>query len=108
MSVLKPKHEAFAHAIAAGTAGADAYSALHPKANRKTATEKASRWARDGNIRARIAELRSALSDAQAKRDAEVAQDVASKLTVTLLQPRAPEPHRSAREAAGHPGFRSR
>lgn len=85
MPALKTKQEAFAKAIAAGTAGADAYSALYPKASRKTATEKASRWARIGNIAARIAQLRSALADAQAKREADVAKDVASKLNVALL-----------------------
>lgn len=85
MPALKPQHAAFAQAIAAGTAGADAYAALYPRASRKTATEKASRRARNGNIRARIEDLRSALADAQARRDAEVARDVASKLTVTLL-----------------------
>lgn len=85
MPALTPNQEAFSRAIAAGSAGADAYSALYPKASRKTATEKASRWARTGNIQARIAEVRSALSDAQAKRDADVAEEVASKLKVALL-----------------------
>lgn len=85
MTALPPKHEAFARAIAGGTAGADAYSDLYPKASRKTATERASRWSRIVKVAARIAELRSSLSDAQAQRDADVARDVASKLTVALL-----------------------
>ncbi len=85
MLPLNPNRERFAQAIAAGTRGADAYSALYPKASRKTATEKASRWARSSHIRARIDELRSTMASAQAKRDADVARDVASKLTVALL-----------------------
>ena len=85
MTPLKPNEEAFARAMACGSSGADAYAAIHPRANRKTATERASRWARNDKVRTRIAELRAAVSNAQAQRDADVAGDVATKLEVALL-----------------------
>ena len=82
---LKPNEEAFARAMAGGASGADAYAAIHPRASRKTATERASRWARNDKVRTRIAELRAGMADAQAQRDADVAGDVATKLKVALL-----------------------
>lgn len=51
---LTENEEKFAQAIAGGQRGVDAYSKLHPRASRKTATEKASRLLKRGNVKARV------------------------------------------------------
>lgn len=85
MPALRQKEETYAQAIVSGSTGADAYAIISPRASRKTATEKASRWARKSNIEARIAELRAAVATANAAREADVAREVAAKLKTTLL-----------------------
>ena len=101
MITLPDKQERFATALANGERGCDAYSKLFPNATRKSATEKASQWARRDNIKSRIEEVqqgkRTAEAALYAQATASVVEEFRGKLLTSyrrrqLLQARAENP----------------
>lgn len=83
--LTNPKEEAFAQAIFRGETGTDAYAAQFPTASRKTAGEKASRWAKRDRIKARIAEFTAEIERAGQEASKKLVEQVTHTLKTALL-----------------------
>jgi hypothetical protein len=86
MPALKTQaEEDLAQSIARGIKPADAYSATHPKASRKTCVEQGSRIAKRCNIIARVAELKKVVHDVENQAHAKAKEKAINRLTGRLL-----------------------